>query len=266
MFVVAAGLILALVAGLWLFQRRLIYLPRQDVPPVDRLLPGWEPVILSTSDGLQLDAWFYPPPAAAPVVLVFNGNAGNRSDRAPLGAELARSGFGALLVDYRGYGDNPGRPSEAGLALDARAAAAFVRDEARDHPTVYFGESLGAAVAIELALAEPPAALVLRSPFTSLADVAATHYPLLPVRAMLWDTYASKELIDAVRAPILVVAGSEDSIVPTGQSRALYERAREPKTLLIVPGADHNDFDLLAGAPLLTALRSFVDDAIAHGP
>ena len=120
------------------------------------------------------------PTADEPIIIVFSGNAGNRSDRLTLGTRLGADGAGVLLTDYRGYGGNPGRPSEDGLAVDARAALSFVEISMPGHPIVYFGESLGAAVAVELATEAPPAALVLRSPFTSLEDAARANVPWLP--------------------------------------------------------------------------------------
>ena len=123
-----------------------------------------------------------------------------------------------LLLDYRGYVGNPGSPSEDGLLADARAARAYLLSRADVDPArlVYFGESLGAAVAVALAAEHPPAALILRSPFTSLADIAAVHYPFLPAGLMLRDRYESIERIGRVRAPLLVVAGQRDRIVPFG--------------------------------------------------
>ncbi len=255
--------VLVLGGGLWLLQRRLIYLPAGGVPEVTRVLPGWDDVTLQTSDGLALGAWYRYPEPDEPVVIVFNGNAGHREGRALLGARLADHGFGVLLFDYRGYGDNPGRPTEDGLARDARAALAFVGREAPGHPVVYFGESLGAAVAIELATATPPDALVLRSPFTSLADVAAVHYSWLPVSALLWDEYPSLDRIGSIDVPLLVIAGSADSIVPVAQSRRLYEAASQPRQLVIVAGADHNDLALLAGDRLVAAVVAFIAEHIS---
>lgn len=244
--------------GLWSLQRRLIYLPDQHLPSIDTVLPEWRSVHIESSDGLTLGGWFRPPRPDAPVVIVFNGNGGNRAGRTVLGTRLAADGFGVLLFDYRGYGGNPGRPTEAGLALDARAASEFVAATAPGHPVVYFGESLGAAVAVELATARPPAALILRSPFTSLPDAAAVHYPFLPVGAMLWDKYPSLDRIGGVDAPTLIVAGAADGIVPVGQSRKLYEAAPEPKDLLIIPGADHNDAELSAGAAVIDYVAAFL--------
>ena len=243
---------------LWLLQRRLIYFPIGHVPPIETMLPGWEEVTLNADDGLTLDAWYHPPAPAAAVVIVFNGNAGNRADRAPLGGALAGGGFGVLLVDYRGYGSNEGHPTEAGLALDARAARRFVGEHSPDHPVCYFGESLGAAVAVELATESPPAALILRSPFTSLADVAGVHYPFLPVGVLLRDRYPSLERISSIDAPLLVIAGSADSIVPVEQSEAIYRAASRPERLVVIDGADHNDFELLAGTDLVNATSEFL--------
>jgi fermentation-respiration switch protein FrsA (DUF1100 family) len=261
---VVIGVVAAVAGGgLWSLQRRLIYLPDRHVPSVDAVLPGWQSVQLEPSDGLTLDAWFRAPDPSAAVVIVFNGNGGNRAGRATLGAKLAASGLGVLLFDYRGYGGNPGHPTEAGLALDARAASRFVAQAWPGHPIVYFGESLGAAVAIELATDRPPAALILRSPFTSLPDAAGVHYPFLPVGALLWDKYPSLDRIGRVAAPVFVVAGDADGIVPVGQSRSLYEAAPEPKDLLIVVGADHNDADLAAGDAVIDHVRAFLAEHVS---
>ncbi|MGV0802121.1 alpha/beta hydrolase, partial [Mycolicibacterium elephantis] len=126
---------------------------------------------------------------------------------------------------------------------------------------VYFGESLGAAVAVGLAVQRPPAALILRSPFTSLADVAAVHYPWLPVRRVLLDRYPSIDRIASVRAPLLVIAGDSDDIVPEQLSRRLYEAANAPKRYVVVPGAGHNDQALLDGTKMLDAIGGFLSSA-----
>ena len=123
---------------------------------------------------------------------------------------------------------------------------------------MYFGESLGAAVAVGLAVQRPPAALVLRSPFTSLADVGAVHYPWLPVRRLLLDRYPSIERIASVRAPVLVIAGDRDDIVPATLSRRLYDAAAEPKRYVLVPGAGHNDPELLDGRQMLDEIEGFL--------
>lgn len=254
------GIGFGLLVGLaWLFQRQLIYLPAADVPAEDAP-PGTEEVELRTEDGLALDAWFVRGAGEGPwsAVIVFNGNAGNRSHRAPLAEALSEAGAAVLLTDYRGYGGNPGRPSEKGLALDARAALEHVLDRPDVDRVAYFGESLGSAVAVRLATEHRPAGLVLRSPFTSLADVGRHHYPFLPVGALLRDRYRSMERIERVRSPLLVVAGDDDGVVPTEQSRDLYEVAREPKRFVLIEGAGHNDHALLAGDELVDEVLRFL--------
>ena len=193
-------------------------------------------------------------------MLVCNGNAGDRSMRAGLAVAFNRAGFSVLLFDYRGYGGNPGDPSEDGLAADARAAQQWLARQPDVDPRriAYFGESLGAAVAVGLAVQSPPAALVLRSPFTSLPDVGAVHYPWLPVRRLLLDRYPSIERIALVSAPVLVIAGDRDDIVPMSLSRRLYDAAAEPKRFVLVPGAGHNDPELVDGRQVLTEITGFL--------
>jgi fermentation-respiration switch protein FrsA (DUF1100 family) len=264
--VVLAAVVLLLLV--WAFQRRLIYLPsREPVPAAARVLPRSEEVSFSTEDGLRLAGWFVPGVPGAATVLVFNGNAGDRSARAPLAAALARTGVSVLLFDYRGYGGNPGSPSEVGLAADARAARDYLdsRPDVRSESVVYYGESLGAGVAIGLAVERPPAALVLRSPFTSLADVGRRHYPYLPVRQLLKDRYDSIGRIADLRCPILVVAGGADTIVPAGQSRRLYDAAPTPKRYVEIPGAGHNDLALLAGDALIREVLAVLPRRNAAG-
>ncbi|MCU1626618.1 MAG: hypothetical protein JWP64_1567 [Pseudonocardia sp.] len=158
-----------------------------------------------------------------------------------------------LLLDYRGYGGNPGTPTEEGLAADARAAHHHLTAERGVDPRrlVLLGESLGAAVATRLALERPVGALVLRSPFTSLADVAATHYPYLPVRALLRDRFPIEDTVGSVPAPVIVVAGGADEIVPPARSRAVAAAAGAP--YVEVPGARHNDPDLGHGPAVVDA-------------
>ena len=251
-------LVLTLITGLlWVFQRSLIYLP--DPGPVSSastVLPGGRDVVLTTSDGLDLGAWFLPADDGAPAVLVANGNAGHRGYRAPLAEALHAAGLSVLLFDYRGYGGNPGSPSEEGLALDVRAARDFLVDDAGVPPErlLYFGESLGAAVVTELATEHPPAGLVLRSPFPDLASVAAVHYPFLPVRSLLRDRFPLAEQLAGVEVPTTVVYGGADSIVPPEQSRAVAEAAGRLRRLVVVDGADHNDPVLLDGRELVAAV------------
>lgn len=260
MLVIVTLVATGLLAVLWSQQRRMIYFPSPGpVPAAAAVLPGGRDVVLQTADGIRLGAWYFPA-GSDRAVLVCNGNGGDRSGRAPLAAALVRAGYSVLLFDYRGYGGNPGRPSESGLAADARAAQTWLAGQPGVDPDkiAYFGESLGAAVAVGLAAQRPPAALVLRSPFTSLADVAAVHYPWLPVRRVLLDRYPSIERIGSLTAPLLVVAGDRDDIVPVELSRRLYDAAPQPKRFVLVSGAGHNDPPLLDGRQLISAVDRFL--------
>ena len=253
----------AVAAAAWLFQRSMIYLPMTGAPPpAQTFLDGAEEVTFETADGLRLAAWFAPPTGtpSGTTILVFNGNAGDRSLRAPLAEALSKAGHAVLLTDYRGYGGNPGRPFEAGLIADARAARTWLVERRGIDPAtlVYFGESLGTGVAIRLAAEHPPAALVLRSPFPSLAEVGRKHYPFLPVRLLLRDRFSCADRIARVSCPVLVLAAEDDAIIPVEHSRTLFDAAREPKRLVVIPGAGHNDYELLAGDRLVSEVLRFL--------
>jgi alpha-beta hydrolase superfamily lysophospholipase len=264
LLVVSVVLLLVVVGTglLWVFQRSLIYLPDAGSGrPAADFLPGARDVELSTADGLELAGWWLPADDEAPAVLVANGNGGSRELRAPLADALHGAGLSVLLFDYRGYGGNPGSPSEEGLALDVRAARAFLVEEESIPPErlLYFGESLGAAVVTELATEHPPAGLVLRSPFVDLPSVAAVHYPVLPVRALLWDRYPVAEHLAGVDVPTVVVLGDADTIVPPEQSRTVAAAAKQLHRLVEVPGADHNDVVLLDGNAVVDAVVDLVE-------
>lgn len=256
--------VLGVLLLIWLGQRTLMYFPDRRVPsPAVTGLPDVEAVQIPSADGVTLQAWFLPSEAQSsmPTVIVFNGNAGNRAYRSPLAAALRRQGLSVLLFDYRGFGDSGGSPSERGLYDDARAVRSYLarRSDVRPDRLVYFGESLGTAVAVRLAVEHPPAALILRSPFTSMVDVGRLHYPILPVRWLLRDRFSSIDAIESVRSPVLIVAGDRDRIVPLEQSRGLFERTPEPRELVVVRGADHNDAALLDGRELIDAVRRFIE-------
>ncbi len=257
------GLAVLVLVVIWAAQRWMIYFP-DGAPPAPAVvgLATAEPIDFTTRDGLRLEGWFVPgvPPLTGHTVLVFNGNAGNRAYRASLAAALARRGFACVLFDYRGYGGNPGLPSERGLTEDARAVrqAVAARPDVDPQRIVYFGESLGAAVATRLAVDHAPAALILRSPFSSLADIGAHHYPFLPVRWLLRDHYPVATLVRGLRLPLLVIAGDDDRVVPARFSEDVFESAPGPKRLVTVPGADHNDEALADGPAVIDAIEQLL--------
>ena len=216
--VVVAGII----ALAWMFQRTLIYFPFGNVPgPPDVGLTRAEVVTFPTADGLTLRGWFVPSSGSPPAytVLVLNGNAGNRTYRAPLAVSLQQHGLQVLLFDYRGYGGNEGKPTEAGLRADAQAARSYLldRDDVDASRLIYFGESLGTALAIGLAAEDPPAGVILRSPFPSLVEVGQRHYPFLPVRLFLQDRFAA---IDDIQRVTCQCSSSQES------GTALFHSAR----------------------------------------
>jgi fermentation-respiration switch protein FrsA (DUF1100 family) len=221
-------------------------------------------VEIPTQDGERLHGWWIRAraPSASSVaghVLFFHGNAGNVGDRILHAQLLCAVGLDVLLFDYRGYGHSTGRPSEDGTAIDARSALeALVQQPGVDPAGIfYIGESLGGAVALELALSAPPAGLVLQSTFTSVRDVARKHYPFIPA-ALVPDAYPSLERIRSLRAPLLVLHGDCDELIPVSHAGALADAAPEPKTLRVFPGTGHNDLVVLAGGDYARTIGDWV--------
>jgi uncharacterized protein len=245
------GLVFVLLVGvavgvLTALQRQLIYFPDSTkVPPAGDVIDAARDITLHTSDGLALGAWFVPASADSDLrvaVLVAPGNGGNRSGRAGFATELSRRGLAVLLMDYRGYGGNPGSPSEDGLARDVMAGALAL--DALGYPaerTIYFGESLGTGVVTALQARRTPAGMVLRSPFPELADVGAHHYPWLPVRLLLQDRFQVTERLSGSEVPVTVIYGDRDSIVPSELSARVADAAPTLVERVVVRGADHND-------------------------
>jgi fermentation-respiration switch protein FrsA (DUF1100 family) len=235
-----AGLCLTLV----LTQRSLMYFPeRARTAPAAAGLPQAEEVVLDTPDGEKLIAWHVPPRDDKPLVLYFHGNGGALRLRTDRFRTLAADGIGLLALSYRGYGGSTGSPSEAGLLQDAAAAYGFAAQRYPPERIVLWGESLGSAVAVALAAERKTAALILQAPFTAAVDIAASVYPYIPVRLLMWDQFRSDERIGAVRAPLLILHGERDVTVPIAQGERLYARAHEPKRMIRFPGAGHNGLD-----------------------
>ncbi|MCC7429066.1 MAG: alpha/beta fold hydrolase [Alphaproteobacteria bacterium] len=225
-------------------QRSLLFLPDPRRPDIARAgMAGMAEQRITTADGLALGAWFLPPrEETAPVVVFLHGNAGHWGHRVPRARAFAEAGFGVLLMGYRGYGGNPGSPSEDGLIEDGRAALDFLHGAGIGPERVaLFGESLGSGVAVALAAERPVAALVLESPYTSIAELAQIHYWYLPAYWLVVDRFNSLDRMARVRAPVLVMHGEADSIVPVRMGRRLLEAAPPGSLGHFVPGAGHND-------------------------
>jgi fermentation-respiration switch protein FrsA (DUF1100 family) len=224
-------------------QDHLLYFPDRTRPDlVAAGVPGLQEVTLTTADGLALGSWWLPPREGRPVIAYFHGNGGNIGYRAVRLRRFAEAGLGVLLLEYRGYGGNPGNPGEEGLYNDGRAALAFL-DGAGIAPErlVLFGESLGTGVAVKMAVEHRAGAVILEAPFTRLADVAAAHYPEFLVRLMLRDRFDEQALIGAINAPLLVLHGERDAIIPVALGRALFAAANQPKEAWFSREGGHND-------------------------
>ncbi len=248
----------ALVAGipvlatglLALFQRRILYVPDTTRPDLAAAgIPTAVATSVRTSDGLDLLAWFIPPAdPAQPVVLYLHGNGGNIGYRTGRMRTFHGFGWGVMMLEYRGYGGNPGRPTEAGLSRDAHAAYATLRGmDIAAHRIVVWGESLGTGVAVPLAADVPTGPVLLESPFTSIAAIAKLQYPFVPADWLLLDRFDSLARIGAVHAPVLVMTGGRDTIVPPAMGRTLFAAANEPKQFWFAANAGHNDLGV-AGA------------------
>ncbi len=240
-FLVAYAGICAL---MFIFQRNLQYVPERGVlVPADWGLGDFRTVTVTSADGVGIDLWYAPAEGLTkPTVVLFHGNGGHMGYRADKALALREAGYGVLLAGYRGYGPNDGSPTEQGLYADGRAALDFlVREGVSGQRVVLYGESLGSGVAVQLATERRAGAVILEAPFTSIPDAAAVHYPWLPVRGLIHDRYDSLSKIADIAAPLLIVHGELDRVVPIRLGRALFAKAEEPKAAAWVPGAGHND-------------------------
>jgi len=247
------------------FQARLIYFPSRgyDQTPEDAAI-RFETVRLETADGETVVGWYVPRVNATATVLFFHGNAGNMSDRLYDARVLKDLGFNVLLIDYRGYGESTGSPSEDGLYADAGAAWKYLT-QTRGVPTermVLFGRSLGGAVAIELAKRHEPAVLVVESTFTRLADVGNHHYAFLPVSLMLTQRFDSVTKIPHIACPKLILHGTDDQLIPIALGRRLFAAAAEPKQFIQTPGG-HNNSGFTFTEEYIRKFADFVNGALS---
>jgi hypothetical protein len=232
------------VALLYVAQRSLMYFPdRRPLNPAEFGLTSTENVTLQSADGMHVRVWHVPARDDKPVVLYFQGNGGGLDLRAERFRKLTADGTGLVALNYRGYDGSEGSPSEAGILLDAKAAYDFAVQRYGAARIVPWGESLGTGVAVALAAENPVARVVLESPYTSIADVAASIYWFVPVRALIKDSFHSDRRIVGVRAPVLVVHGERDTVVPFRLGEQLYALIPGPKKFIRLRDAGHNDHD-----------------------
>ncbi|MEZ4598258.1 MAG: alpha/beta hydrolase [Syntrophotaleaceae bacterium] len=247
MFIILSlPLLAANVQGFEGMDRRFIFFPDRTLhatPAAAGLT--YEEVRFPASDGVSLHGWYLPGDSGKPLVLFAHGNAGNLSHRIDNLAGFHRLGLPVFIFDYRGYGRSEGRPSEKGTYADMRGALAWLKKQGwKTEQMIYFGRSLGAAVALNLALEEPPAGLVMESAFTSVAEMGWHLQPMTYALLGWWaisSRYDNLAKIGGLRSPLLLFHGEDDTIVPPEMARQLLEKAPSPKSLYLIPGADHND-------------------------
>lgn len=268
--VIGTGLALGLMvlaAIIWTqIERRYLFFPTSEIT----YTPGqagldYQEIFFLTEDGLQLHGW-YVRGATDLTWLWFHGNGGNISGRVDEVALIhQRLGVNQFIFDYRGYGKSEGRPTEQGTYRDARAALKYMRErpDVDANRIIYFGRSLGSAIAVELASSQPPLAMILVSPFASVGDMARLTIPSflpvgLAVHRLVGNRYDSLATIGRVNRPLLILHGDQDGTVPVSQGRKLFEAATPPKQFQLLEGAGHNDTYSRGGAAYWDTLTGFV--------
>ena len=243
-------------------EKYFLYFPESDlILTPDNVRLTYEDVRFEAADGTELHGWYIPGKDKNRAVLFFHGNAGNISHRVDNLLKLNRLGLSVFIFDYRGYGRSQGVPTEQGLYNDARGALKWLENRGQNTANIiYFGRSIGAAVALQLALEKKPSGLILESPFTSVAGMGKKHYPLL-YRLLGWlvkDKYDNEIKIPQLQSPLLIIHGSADTIVPVAMGKKLFSLAPEPKDLYLLAGADHNDGDYLNESEYWGAWKAFL--------
>jgi uncharacterized protein len=239
----ALAVYIGLVGLLFVMQRKLQYVPDPRLSePAEVGLDGFESVRLETPDGERLVAWHAPPDGELPTIVYFQGNGLGLEARAERFRLFHDAGYGVLALGYRGYSGSSGTPSEKGLITDAATAAGFLGTSGLPpERLVYYGESLGTGVAVQLASREDtrPAAVILEAPFTSALDIARLNYWFVPLSLLMLDQFRSIDHVAAIDAPLFVLHGDADGIVPVAHGRAMFETAAEPKEMMEISGGSH---------------------------
>jgi fermentation-respiration switch protein FrsA (DUF1100 family) len=247
-FIIVAASYVSVAALMFFAQRSMMYFPdRQRIAPSAAGFSAAEEVLLDTADGERVIAWHVPPGEGKPVVLYCHGNGGSLALRIDRFQKIIASGAGLVALSYRGYGGSSGTPSEAGLIADAHAAYGFAQARYPRRLAVW-GESLGTGVAIALASEKPVTHVILDAPYSSTADVAADLYWFLPVRLLMKDQFRSDERIKHVTAPVLMLHGEADDIIPIRYAERLLALAPGEKRLVRYQGGYHVDLDRLGAA------------------
>ena len=257
-FLIIGAFYVGLVFLLFIFQRNILFVPDRSKPNLtDSNVPEMSEVNIETKDGLTLLSWFYRGQAEKPVIIYFQGNAGNISDRDYKARFLIDNGFSVLLMGYRGYGGNQGQPSEEGLRNDGEAALAFAAKEGfKKTDIILYGESLGTGVVVNLGIGSEFRGLILEAPYTSVEALAKKRYWFIPVSFLLRDKFDSIDKVSQLNSPTLVLHGDADKVIKMDYGKQLYEAIPHPKKFIAFPGGGHSNlFDFGAGIKIV----SFID-------
>ncbi len=261
---VGSYVIVVIIVGV--FQTGFIYFPSKVLEATPASIGmDFDDIALTTQDGVKISAWFVPHPDARGTILYFHGNAGNNGDRVETLRTLHLLHYNVMIVDYRGFGKSEGSPSESGTYMDALAAWDHLV-QTRNIPAgsiAIMGESLGGAVAIDLASRHRPGALVVQSTFTRMADIATMHYPFLPVRWLLRHHYISIDKVGRIACPKLFIHSTGDTLIPLANGQALYAAAAEPKQFLQTPG-EHNEGGFMYSQEYTAKLKEFLDSVLPN--
>ena len=253
-----------LAAMLYFSQRSMMYFPETiHTSPAQAGLPEAEEISLTSADGVRLVGWHVAPRDGKPVILYFHGNGGALRYRVERFHKLIREGLGLVAVEYRGYAGSEGSPSEAGLFADAEAAYAFAAGRYRPEQIVLWGESLGSGVAVYLAAEKPVGRVILEAPFTSAAAVASGRYWFMPVRLLMKDQFRSDERIASVTAPVLILHGVNDRVVPYAMGERMFDLAQGKKHIVRFLEGSHEDLDQYGA---LHAVGRFLAGDLDHAP
>ncbi|MCP4392923.1 MAG: alpha/beta hydrolase [Alphaproteobacteria bacterium] len=255
---------LCIVFAAYIMQNSMIYYPSGTLgSPKDNDLPEMKEVYIKTHDNLNLKAWFAEPSKNKDkVVVFFHGNAGNAGGRDTKARKFIDAGYGFLMAEYRGYGGNPGKPQEINIKKDAKTTIEFLKTKGyEEKDLILYGESIGTGVVTHLASRISTAAVILEAPFTSLLDVGKEAYWYLPVSLMLKEKYDSIGIIKEVNAPLLIVHGESDKVVPTKMGKKLLAAANEPKKGIFIPEAGHNNLRHYGSLKLMI---KWLDDTLTN--
>lgn len=256
------GIYAALIGCMFAFQRTLMYYPTRTIAaPAVYGLTKAEEIFLTSRDGTKLQTWTHPAQKGYPTIVYFHGNAEHLGSRAAKFSAFIDSGFGLVAVSYHGFGKSEGSPTEAAIYDDARAAIDYALKALRvpQNKLIYFGESLGSGVAVQMATERAPALLALEAAYTSVETRSAELYPfVIGLRNMVLDKYDSLAKIKNVHAPLLMLHGEKDATIPIAHGRMLFSAANEPKTLVVYPDVNHADYtneQILT--PLMQAVKKY---------